>query len=121
MLIDTTNKKTVLNKEGTVAVGNLIEEGESYKDIFTQQKRLIDSLNNTIGLYKNDIFDYKYKLVPELKNQVKIKDLTLKETKEKHLILEENYKATIKRKNGNFWKGLGIGSAITLLVMLFGN
>lgn len=121
MLIDSITEKTTLDKKATVAIGNQLREGSEYRKLFLEQSSLVDSLIKENALRAEKNREYRDVSIPSLHR-------IIKEEKDKNSILEEKneldrvfYKSKIKKKNGNFFKGLGIGAVLAFLfTVVFG-
>jgi len=116
--IDTIQSQTTLDKKATIAIGNQLKEGAGYKTIFNEQTVLVDSLFKQIDLQRQENDVYRNDIVPTLKSLNNEKDHEIRFINEKMELKEENHKAQIKSKNGNFWKGVGGGTLLGLLLMV---
>ncbi len=114
--IDTIQSQTTLDKKATIAIGNQLKEGAGYKTIFNEQTVLVDSLFKQIDLQRQENDVYRDEIVPALKSLNNEKDNELRFINEKMELKEENHKAQIKSKGGNFWKGIGWGALIGVLL-----
>lgn len=114
MLIDTLKEKTVLDKQATVATGNLLREGEGYKALYFEQQTLVDSLFKQSSLQRKENKTYRYSIVPKLEQLANEKDRELKYTSEIFALKEDQYKSKLKRERRKKWSWLGGGIVIGL-------
>lgn len=118
MSVDSTKGITVLDRKATIAIGNQLKEGAGYRYLFSEQSRLVDSLLKQIKLQKEKSEIYETETIPSLKELTKETKNENSFLKEKIVLIDESYKGKIKSLKGNFWKGLGIGSGLTLIAFL---
>lgn len=119
-MVDSISETVTLDKKGTIAIGNQLKEGTGYKELFKQQSELVDSLFKENSLRKTENQEYKNVIVPSLKESNASYERENGFLKEKMELQKQSDKARIKSLKGNFWKGIGIGALIGVLVALFG-
>ena len=119
MLIDTLKHKTVLTKEGTKAVGNLLKKGQGYEQLFKEQTVLVDSLKAEISKRKVQDIRYRDTIVPILNRLNKEQGFEITLLKERNALQQESYEAQLKNQRAKKWTWAGGGALIGVLLMLF--
>ncbi len=119
MLIDTLKQQTVLTKDGTKAVGNLLKKGQGYESLFKEQSVLVDSLYAEIAKREQLTTNYRDVIVPALKelNKEQKNEITL--FREKTTLQKRVYEAELKTQKAKKWTWLGGGTLLGILTMLF--
>ena len=121
MQIDTIAEQTTLDKKASIAIGNQLKEGSGYRLLFAEQQHLIDSLFSQIDLQRQETAIYKSSIIPSLRALAAEKDNEISIMLEKEELKDEQHKIQLKSKRrGNFWKGLGVGAVIAILLTAFG-
>ena len=120
VLIDTTKSKVTLNKEGVVALGNISRDRDNLEDIFKNQSILIDSLRKESLGFKKEADTLRYSVLTSL-HAFEKSELEKSILKSQMGDKEELFEAKLKSKNGNFFKGLGIGAILGLILSLVVN
>lgn len=115
VLIDTTKTQTVLDKKATVATGNLLREGEGYKNLFNASQMLVDSLRFEITLHKKEASNLRLANT-ELTTLNQEKDNENSFLTEKMNLTKEKYEGILQSKKGNWIKGFLTGSGIAAVI-----
>ena len=108
--IDSIREVTTLDKKATIAIGNQLKEGTNYRELFKEQSVLVDSLFKENALRKEQIYELRDIAIPTLKDIVRELELQNTSLAEKMDLKDQLNEMKLKRKRGNFWKGLGIGA-----------
>lgn len=116
MAIDTVKKTILLNKEGTVKIGNALKKGEAYQYLYTDCNVLLDSLFKQSKLHKQNTQFLKDSVIQPLKILSLEKQSEAKLHKEKYNLQEKYYKAELKRQKSKKWSWFGVGGAFGIIL-----
>jgi len=120
-VIDTVKKTTLLNKEGTILIGNELKKGDAYKELYIDSQVLIDSLFKASSLNDANTRYLKDSVITPLKILSIEKSSESKLHREKYQLQEQYYTAEIKRQKSKKWSWLGIGVGVgVILAVLIG-
>jgi len=115
-VIDTVKKTTLLNKEGTIKIGNALKQGDTYKGLYIDSSALLDSLFKQSKLHKQNTRFLKDSVIQPLKLLSVEKQAEAKLHKEKYNLQEQYYKSELKRQKGKKWTWLGVGGGVGIIL-----
>lgn len=119
---DIIKETTLLDKQATIATGNLLKQGEGYKGLYSEQSILVDSLWFQINLHQKENETYRLKIIPSLEDLNKEQKVELQHTKEKNSLSINLLQAELKNEKGKKWTfgsvGVGAGIILTLLTVI---
>ncbi len=95
-----------------------LQKEKSLDTAYRVLKREHKSLEMAYKLSEIRNLRFKDSIVPALNTVVKEKNIQFTNLDEKNQLQKENYHSQLKSKNGNFWKGVGGGTLLGLLLMV---
>ena len=121
VVIDTVKKTTLLNKEGTIIIGNELRKGETYKYLYSDCSKLLDSLIKESKLHQENLRMLTDSIITPLRILSIENKAESKLHQEKYKLQYQYYKSELKRQKVKKWTWLGIGAgAGVILALLLG-